>query len=273
MDRDAEHPSSATGKTGADVLDGILSNPKRWLSLMGLLAGLSGLVMLVMLAFTRLFGVETKEVRFGGTDTHILFSSVEKRSGKEEYIVIVNPQGWQKVDIKVQPGDRLSFSANGKVCIDLNDILEKVDRRLKYEDEYAKKLGIRRNDPSEKRVPEDFFSDDERKSLVLNRPWVDPGGFDLNHYEPSFQSRRSRYLLPDANAAGLIAAIEGGSVVMPVRSDAFFVGRSKEDYAVSQGGWLWFTVNDVQYSDPNNSNLFYNDNIGLFWVRVVVKRG
>jgi len=271
---------SATGKTGADVLDGILSNPKRWFALMGLLAALAGLVMLVMVVFTRLFGVETKEFQIGGTDTHILFSSIEKRSGKEEYIVIVNPQGWQKTDIEIRPGDRLSFSADGKVCIDLHDIMEKVDRRIGYEDKYAAEKQIKRNDPAETRVPEDFFNPGERESLVLNRPWVDPGGFDLNKYEPSFRSRRSRYLLPQENAAGLIAAIKSGASVPPARSDAFFVGRSKscvmggsKDCGNSQEGWLWFTVNDVQYNDPNNPNLFYNDNIGVFWVRVAIQRG
>jgi hypothetical protein len=272
--------SEATGRTLGDVLDGVLSNPKRWLAFMGFLAGLAGLVMLVTIVFTRFFGVETQEFRLGGADTHILFSSVEKRSGKEEYVVIVNPQGWQRTDIEVRSGDHLSFNADGKICIDVSEILEKVARRLKYEDEHARKEGIRRDDPAEKRVPEDFFTDDERKSLVLNRPWIGPGGFDLEHFQPSFRSRRNRYLLPQENAAGLVAAIKSDSLEPPGKSDAFFVGRSKECVvgskdcsSSSQDGRLWFTVNDVQYNDPNNSILFYNDNIGAFWVRVALKRG
>jgi hypothetical protein len=269
-----------TGRTAGDVLDGILSNPKRWLALMGVLAGLAGLVMLVMVVFTRLFGIETREFRLGGANTHVLFSSVEKRSGREEYVVIVTPQGWQRTDIEVRPGDRVSFNADGKVCVDVHDILEKVDRRLKYEDEHAKKEGIRTNDPTEKRAPEDFFTSDERKSLVLSRPWVGPEGFGLEHFQPSFRSRRDRYLLPQENAAGLVAAIKSGSKELPGRSDAFFVGRSKdcvvgdaETCGASQKGWLWFTVNDVQFNDPDNPVLFYNDNIGVFWVRVTLIRG
>ncbi len=280
MGTNSENVSKLTGRTGADVLDGILSNPKRWLALMAFLAAVAGLVMLVMMVFTRLFGVETKEFQIGGTDTHILFSSIDKRSGKEEYIVIVTPQGWQKTDIEVRPGDHISFSADGKVCVDLHDILEKVELRIKFEDEHARKEGIRRDDPAEKRVPEDFFTDDERKMLVLDRPWVDPAGFDLEHFQPAFRSRRSRYLLPQENAGGLVAAIKSGSVASPARSDAFFVGRSKscvvgssKDCGVSPEGWLWLTVNDVQSNDPNNPNLFYNDNIGVFWVRVALKRG
>jgi len=195
-------------------------------------------------------------------------------------MVIVNPEGWQRTEIEVRPGDRLSFDADGKVCIDLSDILEKVARRLKFEDDYAKKLSIRRDDPNEKRVPEDYFTPDERKELILNRPWVGPDGFDLEHFQPSFQSRKDRYLLPGKNAAGLVAAVKSGSKVAPGKQDAFFVGKSKdcvvgegEDCSASQKGWLWFTVNDVQYNDPANPNLFYNDNIGVFWVRVVLKRG
>jgi hypothetical protein len=268
-----------TGKTVADVLDSLFSNPRRWFALMGLLAGLAGLVMLVMFVFTRLFGVETQVFQIGGANTHILFSSVEKRSGNEEYVVVVNPQGWQRTDIEVQPGDQLSFSADGKVCIDLNDILEKVARRLKYEDEHAKELKIRPNDPTETRVPEDYFTPDERKSLVLNRPWVGPDGFDLENFQPAFRSRRGRYLMPHKNAAGLVAAVKAGSKAQPAPSDAFFVGKSKscvvgdEDCGALQKGWLWFTVNDVQYNDPDNPVLFYNDNIGVFWVRVTVKHG
>jgi hypothetical protein len=264
---------SPTGKTMGDVLDGILSNPSRWLALFGLLAALAGFVLLVMLVFTRLFGVETKEVRIGGAESHIVFESVERRSGNQEFVVIVNPQGWQKTSIDVRPGDRVSFSANGKICIDLHNIWEKADLRAKYEEEWARKKGIKRDDPNETQVPEDYFTDEQRRSLMLTRPWVDPGGFDLAAFQPSFRSRRNRYLLPDVNAASLIGAIKGGSNGTPARSDAFFIGRSKDDYPVSQSGWVWFTVNDVQYKDETNANIFYNDNIGSFWVRVVVKRG
>src|SRR5208282_3408441 len=146
----------------------ILRNPKRWFALMGLLAGMAGLVILVMLVFTRLFGVQTKEFRLGGSDTHILFSAVDKGTGKEEYLVIVSPQSWQRTDIEVRAGDHLSFNADGKVCIDLYSIWENVNLRQQYERELEKgKNGIHSNDANEKRVPEDFFNPAQRKSLIL----------------------------------------------------------------------------------------------------------
>src|ERR1700761_249003 len=270
---DAPRPNT-TGKTAGDVLDGILSNPKRWLALLGLFAGMCGLVMLVLYVFMRLFGVQAKELRLGSASSHVLFESVEKGTGNAEYVVIVSPQGWQKTSIEVHPDERLSFQANGKICVDVHEVINNVNQRLEYENGIAEREHIRRNDVNEKRVPEDYFTPEQRQSLILRRPWVDPGGFDLSKYEPAFRSRRGRYLLPDENAAGLIAAVSvAPENKSPAVSDAFFVGRSKEDYTASHAGWLWFTVNDVQNNDPQNPNLFYNDNVGSFWVRVVVKHG
>jgi hypothetical protein len=266
-------PAAGKGKTVADVLDNILASPGKWFALLALLAGCSLLLVLLMFALSKLFGIEPAEIQIGASDSHVVLKHTDRRTGSEEAIVIVNPQGWQKTGIEVRPGNRLSLSANGKVCIDLNEIWEKVQLRRQYEDEWAKRYNIRRNDSSETRVPEDYFTDEQRKSLVLDRPWVGPDGFDLGRFQPSFRSRRSRYLLPMENAGGLVAAIRSDSGGTPARSDAFFVGRSREDYPVSQRGWLWFTVNDVQYNDPNNPNLFYNDNLGAFWVKVVKKRG
>lgn len=266
-------PETPIGRTLGDVFDGILTHPKKWLALIGLLGTLAGLIILVTLAFTHLFGFETQEVRFGSTDSHIVFEKVEKGSGNREFVVIVNPEGWQKTTIELHQGDHVSFYANGKICIDLNEIVANVNLRLKYEEEWAEKKNIKRDDPNEVQVPEDYFTESERKSLILRRPWVDPGGFDLSTFEPSFRSRRSRYLLPNEKAAGLIAAIKSDTGDLPARSDAFFVGRSLADFSATRAGYLWFTVNDVQFNDPKNPNLFYTDNIGSFWVRVVVKRG
>jgi hypothetical protein len=259
------------GKTLGDVLDAILLEPKRWLALVGLLTALSCLAMLVMFIFTRLFHVQTSEVRLGGGDSHVVFQRVQERTGSGEYLVVVNPEGWQSTGVVVHPGDHISFYAGGKVCIDLNEIWERVQLRKQYEDQLARgPHGIKPDDPNETRVPEDFFTEKQKQSLILQRPWIDPDGFSLDVFQPSFRSRRGRYLLPDKPAGGLVAAIKDGSTE-PGRPDAFFVGHQSEMVAAKEGV-LWFTVNDVQYNDPHNRNLFYNDNIGVFWVRVVVNR-
>jgi hypothetical protein len=262
---------NANGKTVGDVFDAILVEPRRWLALLVLLGGLSGLAMLVMFVFTRLFQVETSEVRFGAADSHVVFQRVQDRTGSGEYIAVVNPEGWQSTAIIVHRGDHITLAAGGKVCIDLNEIWEKVQLRKQYEDKLTNGPPyIRPNDPQETRVPEDFFTDQQKQSLILDRPWVDPDGFNIDIFKPGFRSRKNRYLLPDMPAGGLVAAIKDGSQE-PGRQDAFFVGH-QDDTVAPNDGILWFTVNDVQYSDPNNRNLFYNDNIGVFWVHVVLKR-
>jgi hypothetical protein len=265
------HPPSLTGRTIGDVFDDILVVPKRAVVFVLLVSAVAVLVISTMVAFSKLFSVQPSEIRLGATNSDIVLERVEKNSDSEDYLAIVNPQGWQKSGIPIHQGDRVSLVAGGKICIDMNSIWEKVQLRLKYEDEIAQAKGIRRDDKTETRAPEDFFTDEQKRSLVLERPWVDPRGFDLERFQPSFRSRSSRYLLVGKPAGGLIAGIVSDSEE-PVRSDAFFVGN-QSSFTAAKDGLLWFTVNDVQFDDPNNRNLFYNDNIGSFWVRVTIKHG
>ena len=48
------------------------------------------------------------------------------------------------------------------------------------------------------------------------------------------------------------------------------MGRQKDNYVAAKDGEIWFTVNDITFSDPDNPNLFFYDNIGTFWVRIAV---
>ncbi len=258
--------SSFSGKTMADFLDGLVTDPKRWLGLIGFLACLSVMVMLLGFAFTKLFGVSAKEVQLGQA-TSVIFESVERGTRNRELLVLVHPQGWQKTDIRVESGDHLSFNAEGSVNIDLAGIIANVQHRLQLEDEIAKKNNIIRT-PTEKRVPEDFFSPEQRQSLQLDRAWIDPYGFKNESYV-NWPGRRDRRVLPENNPGGLIAAIKTGSEDFPTRPETFFVGRTRKRDATT-GGSLWFTVNDIQYNDPANRNLFFNDNVGLFWVKVKI---
>jgi hypothetical protein len=261
-----------SGKTIGDVLDAILIEPRRGFALILLLAMLSGLAILIMFLVTRLFQVRTSEIELGEKDSHVVFQRVQENTGNTEYLVIVNPEGWQTTGIDVKTGDHVTIAAGGKISIDINDIWKKIQLREKYEDELVNGPPfIRRNDPQEARTPEDFFTNEQKKSLILHRPWVDPSGFSLDVFQPEFRSRRDRYLLPDKPAGGLVAAVKDGPND-PTRPDAFFVGRDKEFVAAGHGT-LWFTVNDVLYNDPKNPNLFYNDNFGSFWVRITVKHG
>lgn len=57
----------------------------------------------------------------------------------------------------------------------MNDIVEKVDLRFQLENRIAASEHIKRDDPTEKRAPEDYFTPQERESLVLTRPGSETG--------------------------------------------------------------------------------------------------
>ena len=249
----------------ADFLDNLLTDPKRWLGLFMLLGSLSLMALLISWLVTRFFGVSATEIRLGPESSRVVFESVEKGTANREILVLVHPQGWQKTDIDIEPGNHLLFKAEGSVNIDLAGIIDDVQLRGKFENEVAAKYKLIRT-PAEKRVPEDFFSAEQRQRLQLVRGWIDPDGFKNSSYA-SWPGRRERRILPDENAGGLLAALKTSSGEVPLKSETFFVGRTQR-FVASARGTLWFTVNDVHSSDGGNPNLFFNDNVGLFWVKV-----
>ncbi len=70
--------------------------------------------------------------------------------------------------------------------------------------------------------------------------------------------------MPNKPYGGLVASISDNSE-KPDSSGVFFVG-ALDSLRATKSGYLWFTVNDVQWHD----NRFYNDNIGYFLVTVSV---
>lgn len=274
MSTDPQVGAQQNGRTFADFFESLLTSPRRLGAFVVFLLALLGIAIFAMLIFKHLFGVSTSEVRLGTSDTHILFSKTDAQSGDREYTLVVSPQGWQPAHIEVQTGEHVTFSSGGKICIDVSDILKKVEARLSLEEKIIAEQHIRVDDSNESRTPEDFFTAEQAKSLKLERPWVGPDGFSLDRFKPSILPRRQRYLLPKANAGSLLAGIgddtdEGDKP--PATSDVFLVGRSLNE-TLKKTGRLWFTVNDVQYktTDPELRNLFYNDNIGQFWVSVKI---
>jgi hypothetical protein len=265
------HKSStaAIGRTLADILDSVLDKPARAWPLLCLIVTIAGVIVVTTWALMQILQVQASDVTIGSKDSHVVFQSVHKLTGNHEFVVIVSPEGWQNTGIDIHSGDKISFAAGGKICIDMNSIWEKVQLRKQYEDAIAKAHNILRDTDKETRVPEDYFTDAQKKSLILDRPWVNPDGFSLDKFQPSFRSRRNRYILPDKPAGGLIASITAGTSE-PSRQDAFFVGR-EHDLVSDKDGQLWFNVNDVTYGDPQNQNLFFNDNVGSFWVHMTVK--
>jgi hypothetical protein len=258
-----------TGHTFGDVLDSVLDQPRRLVVLFLLVIGFFGLAVGAVWVVTKMLGLQASEVDIGAENAKVVFESVQKKTGNEDYVVVVNPQGWQNTGIDVSAGDKLTFHAGGKICVDMNSIWENAQLRLKFEGDIVKANKINPDDPTAK-PPEDYFSDEQKRQLILERPWTDPDGFNLKAFHPSYQSRHNRYLLPEKPAGGLVGGVTPGAGE-PDRAEAFFIGK-QDTYVAPQDGQLWFTVNDVQFSDPSNPNLFYNDNVGSFWVRVTVKK-
>jgi len=266
----SDEKNEAIGRTFADVVDRMLHSPLECLIFLTMLVALGCLGTLGCISFFHLFDVRPSEIQIGLQNTRVVLEHEDKKSHTDEYLVMVSPQGWQDSGVPVHSKDSVSFSAGGRISIDLYTIVTMATLRNRFENEWANKLGIKRDDPKELRVPEDYFTDAQKKALLLNRPWVGPEGFSLDTYKPGFESRRKRYLLPGSNAGGLIAAFYSGDQ-NPNRSNAFFVGRESQNNDVQQDGTIWFTVNDVQSLDPTDPYLFYNDNIGSFWVKMTVK--
>ena len=262
--------SNHEGKTFADVFDNILSDWKKFFAFLGATAGLCGLLLFLFFLITKVLGVTTaKEIKLSTSGAQILFES--QTPSKSEYLILVHPQGWQDAGIRVRRGDSIEFKADGRITVDLNGIAERTLKRHQFEQKYVK-LGVA--DPTSEmpdKAPEVHFNAEEKEALRLRRGWVGPEGYTAQLTDQSYASRRARRLLPDVNLGALVAAIKGDQNSEPGKAEAFYVGSDKRLHTTNDGQ-LWFNVNDVtNEGDQTNSDLFYADNIGFFWVKVTVE--
>jgi len=276
LDRDGV----TSGKTFADVLDTLLID-KRKFSYFTLLAILvPGVVMLVALVvfgqFPKWLGAERTQISIGGFETQFLFKSTS--ANKTEYLVIVHPQGWQDTGIEVEKGARMSFRAGGQIHIDFNGLKQQAEDRNIMEKRLEKSRNLDRNSDDQKRLPEMFFSDEwdpkthetfwaHLKDQRRFRPWVGPEG-----YQPTLQAwraRQQRRAFPDARLGELIGQIKdakGNPVDKPFEIGT---GIGMPDEHTKEAGHLWLAINDVV--DPTYPELFFADNLGFCWVKVVVE--
>lgn len=257
----------ATGKTFGDVLDGILTTPAKLLSFIVILTTLAGLVFVVIFLLQRLIGVTPSEITINPTgSTQVMFAAA---SGKnKEYLIMVHPQGWQNTRIPIRPGDRLTFTADGSVNIDLNTIIENVTKRHKYEADVAAERGVKEESRTD--VPEQYFTAKMKQSLKPASPWVGPEGYK-DVAATAWAGRIKNRVMPDKPGGALIGAISQPGAATPSEDEIFMIGKEGRHVSVKDGD-LWFNVNDVRnFEDPSNANLFYLDNIGFFWVKVTIE--
>jgi hypothetical protein len=266
-------------KSVGDVFNGILTD---W----GVLARFGAAVLVVAVAIVGgilLSGFALSRVGLVPTELELSDSPKmlfkQMRSDGAEYLFAVQPTGWQETDINVQDGDEIDIRADGQVIISLLQITDFRDMRRRFEDrvDASHKAQVRARDTSY--VPERYFTRNETDSLkgVLTRGWIGPAGHPgpVGMIDSRYAGRTKNKILPGEPYAALIATVHDKSDP-PRRADgfasAFYVGRSHHTTWHGKSGKLWFIVNDVlDDADPELPDKFFNDNFGMFLVRVRVK--
>jgi hypothetical protein len=210
----------------------------------------------------------------------------ERRSSdyETEYVVVIHPQGWQETGIQVRQGDILRLLAEGSVAIDLQGLVESVNRRIKLEKD-ARKLAERRHQDVNRLLPERQWNSSEINSIMPGKSWTHPDGYESIRPETSFAARTNNKIMPQARYGALLMAISPTGQT-PKSGQAILVGTGRNDAAnpcekdtdgttcvfhADRDGKVWFIVNDVWDSqDQLFPDKFYIDNIGHFYAKVSV---
>lgn len=257
-------------KSFADVLSEILGEKLR----------LTRFVVLVAVVCTLIFGLVYGIFNYGlSPETNVTkikignFAEVEAVlsqpiKGGREYLVVVSPQGWQPTGIPVRKTDTMSFSAGGKVYIDLMGLNASLAARRDAEERVKKKHPNWRING-----PEEFFTPKERskisKSFVWG--WAGPDGVLPSEWkEKATPGRQKRSVSPNDPYGRLLGGI-GDRLRIP--ADTFPVGSGPTVQTAPRDGCLYLVVNDV-LNGPNDKdlpeNIYFVDNIGFFYVHVKV---
>jgi hypothetical protein len=259
-------------KSFADVFDSMLSEPKKFLSFLLMLGCVAGLIFLSFVTMNKYSGASIQEINISATGSKVLFQT-STTAGEKESLVIVHPQGWQNTGIHVEEGSKLSFKSDGRVNIDGGGLFRTVIARRDLEDQIKKQFNLDNNSDKEDQAPESHFTPEQIEHTMLPRPWVDPGGFAANTRDEealqlTYGNRKKRLELEGANLGSLIGRIGDGSK----HSKTFGIGRKLLGYTAEATGDLWLNVNDVKNLQLDlRQEMFYQDNLGFFWVVVTSK--
>ena len=113
--------------------------------------------------------------------------------------------------------------------------------------------------------------------MIPKWPWCGPDGASVDAMAKADPQGRKRSILPAEPYGVLIGAFsdkdaepdEHADLAGQLASAAFRVGSKYEKKATEKSsGYLYFTVNDVQYGP--SPDLFFVDNIGTYYVDVDV---
>lgn len=258
-----------TGRTFADVFYSVLTDWRKMLSFLVLtliLLALFLVVGFVIIIRLKMESVSEIDVMSG----KVLFQ--KSFDGKSEYLTIVHPQGWQDTDIMVKKGDHIKIVSGGKITVDLAGIVETVNKRKEIEKKYETKAHLDRTSEEPTQCPELYYTQQEKDSLKFNRGWIGPDGYDEPFTKQSFRARGRRRILPEKNLGMLLGAINTGGK-HPEKTQTFSIGTGLNDFVAPADGYLWFVINDdTNDYDPTNTDLFFGDNLGFFWVKIEKER-
>jgi hypothetical protein len=175
------------------------------------------------------------------------------------------------------------LEAGGAVNIDLWGVMQKANKRHEFESRITTARNLDRQSTDPNSTPEYYFSTDltkeERDRLRLLRPWNGPEGneeIQIKFYENAFAGRTAKKIIPSAAFGALIGAVTEKASDSPKKQEAFLIGKNfgGEELAALKDGELWFNVNDVwDEGDTEYPNKFYDDNVGYFWVKVLITPG
>jgi hypothetical protein len=213
------------------------------------------------------------------TSPRVVLQQITDQRG--EYRVMVspaaNPIPWQDTGIEIHPGDSIEIQAEGRVNINLNGLIEHVEIRHQIEARIDSALhrGTLPLRPDSSRLPERYYTEDDRAALSVKRGWTGPEGYSGpgGVVDAAYAARTANKLIPEAPLGLLIGAVHQGAQGPP-RREQFQVGGRWRGVWNGSAGTLWFAVNDIwDGEDDRFPDKFYVDNLGFFFVRVVVSHG
>jgi hypothetical protein len=202
---------------------------------------------------------------------------VGKTGTLETYLI--DPHRWNSTGARVRKGDSVTIESNGSV----NVALGRMIKTLLYQ--YERK-GYYETQGQEYSVEE--FTPSELDASLLDYPWAGPEGLRLedihkSHVVTSMTNKKEMRVLPTANLAQLLAVIAPDNI--RTEDEMWTAVRKKDDRLVFEPltrgstkfdaaieGKLWFIVNDIMFPGSKATLTAWEDNVGLFAVRMIIER-
>lgn len=271
-------------KSIADLIDGIITDRKKFAAFCFLISLLVGLGLLMVWLVPKILHLSTSKLTISAKGSEIELRS--STADQDQYYLVVSPQAsWQPTHIYFKKGDKLRIVADGRVNIDSHGLNDEIEKRICLEKRVLKSHPQLRSDPNH--TPEEYFSVEDWKSLVPPHYWSDPEG-DKVISDSSFSGRQKYKIAPKLSFGALIGTVmmrddvDSNGQPPPLDGEIFLVGRrwphQSNDDSAPATGYLWLAINDVvepEQAFPNAkgvvrlSDVFLLDNQGFY--RVVVE--